>query len=267
MNPSMQTIEFQNKKLAFYKQGKGNYPIVLVHGFCEDSRMWDDFIGAFEGRYIIRVDLPGFGGSEVQDEHTITNMAECVNVVLTYLKVKKCVLVGHSMGGYVGLEFAKKHPEKLVGLCMFHTHPYADSDEKKKSRTKGIEFISKHGHILYVRQLIPKLFAYDYSKGYPFEVNKLIYNASKFKPEGITSGLEAMRDRADNSDVLRSIKCPVQFIIGKKDVAVSMEQSMGQTHLPNVADIRVYDDVGHRGMFEAKSRTRKALKEFLKFVG
>lgn len=262
----MQTIDFKGKKLAFYKEGKGKTPLVFIHGFCEDSRMWDEFIESFNGRYLIRIDLPGFGNSEVQDEHSISNMAQCVNAVLMHLKVNKCMMIGHSMGGYVSLEFAKNHPEKLMGLCMFHTHPFADSEEKKKSRTKGIEFIKRHGHILYVRQLIPKLFAYDYSKGYPFEVNKLIYNASKFQSTGIISGLEAMRDRQDNSDVLKKIECPVQFIIGKKDIAVTLDASLAQTHLPNISDIHVFNDIGHMGMFEAKSRTVKILKKFLKFI-
>lgn len=262
----MQIIDFQGKKLAFTKQGKGKTPIVFIHGFCEDHRMWDEFIEPLNNRLIIRIDLPGFGQSAIQNEHSISNMAQSVNAVLTHLKIPKCIMVGHSMGGYVSLEFAKNHPEKLSGLCMFHTHPFADSDEKKNQRTREIKFIQKHGHILYVRQLIPKLFAYDFSKGYPFEVNKLIYNASKFQSEGIISALEAMKDRSDNSDVLTNIKCPVQFIIGKKDIAVNLEQSMAQTHLPDVADIQVFSDVGHMGMFEAKSRTVKVFKRFLKFV-
>ena len=262
----MQTIDFQGKRLAFHKEGKGKTPVVFIHGFCEDHRMWDEFIEPFNGRYIIRIDLPGFGNSEVPDEHSISHMSESVNAVLMHLKIKKCIFVGHSMGGYVSLEFAKKYPEKLSGLCMFHTHPFADSEEKKAGRQKQIDFISRNGHILYVRQVIPSLFAYDFSKGFPFEVNKLIYNAAKFPSEGIIAALEAMRDRPDNSDVLKNIDCPVQFIIGKKDIAVSLEQSLAQVHLPKVADIQIDEDVGHIGMFEAKSRTTKALKQFLRFV-
>ena len=114
--------------------------------------------------------------------------------------------------------------------------------------------------------MIPLLFSYDFSKGYPFEVNKLIYNATHFDSAGIIAGLKAMRDRVDNVDVLKNIECPVQFIIGKKDAAVTLFQSLEQTHLPKIADIQIFEDIGHMGMFEARERTTKVIKRFLKFL-
>ncbi len=260
----MQLIDFQNEKLAFYQQGEGS-PIVFIHGFCEDSRMWDNFITNFRHHQIIRIDLPGFGFSTLNGSCSIAQMAASVNAVLEFLEISKCMLVGHSMGGYVSLEFAKQFPDKLIGLCLFHSHPFADSEEKRKGRTKGIEFINKNGHVLYVRQLIPKLFAYDFNKGYPFEVNKLIYNASQFAPEAYINALRAMHDRSDNALVLEKIGIPVCFIIGKKDVAVDLKTSLAQTHLPDLADIHLLSDVGHMGMFEAPQRTAKILKRFFEF--
>lgn len=260
----MQSIDYQNEKLAFLQKGKG-LPIVFIHGFCEDSRMWEPFLPQFRHFQSICIDLPGFGFSTLKKEYSIAEMAQCVNAVLEHLKIEKCILIGHSMGGYVSLEFAKQFPNKLQGLCLFHSHPFADSEEKKAGRLKGIDFIERNGHVLYVKHLIPKLFAYDYSKGYPFEVNKLIFNATKYQPDGIIAALKAMRNRADNSKVLEKINCPVSFIIGAKDLAVDYPTSLAQTHLPQLADINVLKDIGHMGMFEAPKRTAKMIKTFIRF--
>src|SRR5690606_28875252 len=115
-------------------------------------------------------------------------------------------------------------------------------------------------------QLIPKLFAYDYSKGYQAEVNRLIYYATQYQPEAIKASLLAMKDRPDRSGVLKNIQCPVQFFIGKEDNAIPYEVSIGQTQLPDVADIQIYKDVGHMGMFKSPRRTAKAFKNFLSLV-
>ncbi|HFA51772.1 MAG TPA: alpha/beta hydrolase [Bacteroidetes bacterium] len=264
----MKKINYLGKEIAYYESEEGEgLPIVLLHGFCEDSRMWDEWLPKLPSyRTYLLVDLPGFGDSEMLEETSMENMAGAVAAVLEECGIKKCVLVGHSMGGYVGLEFAKKYSEKLAGLCLFHSHPFADAEEKKEARLKAVDFINKNGHILYVRQMIPKLFAYDYSKGYQSEVNRLIYFASKYKPEAIIAALRAMRLRPDNSEVLKNIKCPVQFIIGKDDSAIPYELSMAQAHLPNIADIQILPNVGHMGMFKEPRKTAKKFKEFLKLV-
>lgn len=260
----MQEINFQGNQIAFYLSGEGEQmPLVLLHGFCEDSRVWEEWMEQLPQRPILRIDLPGFGNSGLPDDLTIEGMAEAVDFVLRQLNIEKCVLTGHSMGGYVALAFAEKHGEKLAGLCMFHSHPFADNEEKKAGRLKSVDFIKKNGHILYVRQMIPQLFAYDFSKGYQMEVNRLIHNATYYKPEAIIAALEAMRIRPDRSEVLKKIKCPVLFLIGKHDTAIPLDLSMAQVHLPEQASIHVFPTVGHMGMFSAQRETAKAFKEFL----
>ncbi|MCB0521455.1 MAG: alpha/beta hydrolase [Lewinellaceae bacterium] len=260
----MQSIDFQEKKIAYYLNGEnGALPVVLIHGFCEDSRLWDEWLDFLPPRRYLRIDLPGFGSSERVEDLSVEKMAEAIDAVLVHLGIEKCVMVGHSMGGYASLAFAEFYPEKLAGLCLFHSHPFADSAEKKAGRVKSIHFIQKNGHILYVRQTIPKLFAYDYSKGYQMEVNKLIHNAVHFAPEAIIAALDAMRNRPDRSEVLKNVACPVLFFIGKHDTAVPLELSMQMAHLPNLAVIHLLNTVGHMGMYSAQRETAKAFRTFL----
>ncbi len=265
----MDKVKFQDKDIAYSTSGKGaGTPIVLLHGFCEDSRMWEEWLELLPSSHsYLCIDLPGFGQSEMQSELSMETMAAAVAAVLEKEKIDKCVMVGHSMGGYASLAFAEKHGAKLAALCLFHSQPYADTEEKKASRLKSIDFIKQNGHVVYVRQLIPKLFAYDYSKGYQMEVNKLIYHATQYQEEAIIAALNAMHQRPDRSAVLKNIKCPVQFIIGKQDAAIPFKTSLAQTHLPDIADIQIYPEVGHMGMFKSPRKTAKAFRGFLKFVG
>ncbi|MBI5914932.1 MAG: alpha/beta hydrolase [Bacteroidetes bacterium] len=261
----MNQINFQGKLIAYFVTGEGEgLPVVLLHGFCEDSRVWDEWLPLLPAnRRYVCIDLPGCGSSELTDHLSVESMAEVVAAVLEHLNIEKFVLTAHSMGGYVALAYAEKWGDRLAGLCMFHSHPFADSEEKKAGRLKAIGFIHKNGHVIYVRQTIPQLFIYDFSKGYQSEVNRLIHNAVHFQPEAIIAALEAMRLRPDRSEVLRNIGCPVLMLIGKHDTAVPLDLSMAMSHLPAVADIRIFQTVGHMGMFSASRETARAFREFL----
>lgn len=236
--------------------------ILLLHGFCEDSRMWQYFMRGMRKKFqIVRIDLPGFGKSPLSRKMSIEEMASEVDRILEKEEIEKFIFVGHSMGGYVALEYAKHFSEKLSGLCLFHSHPFADSDEKKQNRTKAADLVKNGGAKAYVREVISSLFPPNYSKRE--QVQNLINRAKEYSPEAIENALLAMRDRKDNTEVLKKVDCPVQFIIGKKDTAVPAHFSREQTHLARIADIQILEDVGHMGMFEAGARTKKDLLSFI----
>lgn len=263
----MEFITYKHKKIAYTVSGeRQGIPVVLVHGFCEDSRVWNEFKPDLEEEHpVICIDLPGFGASEVIDEVSIEQMAEAVKSIVDTLKLKQFIYVGHSMGGYVGTAFAKKHGDLLLGLVMFHSHPFADSEEKKEGRQKAIDFIGRQGHVLYVKQLFPNLFAPGYTRSNAFLTEKLTFRAINYPAEAIVNALKAMQKRPDNSAALTKLACPVLFIIGETDAVVSMENSMGQTHLPQIAEIHVLPKVGHMGMFEARKKCSKLIRHFIPF--
>jgi pimeloyl-ACP methyl ester carboxylesterase len=262
----MPFLLFQNKKIAYQSQGQGT-SVIFVHGFCEDHTIWEDFnpeiIAA--GYRVITVDLPGFGESEVVPDASVETMATIVNELLSYLDIEKAVFIGHSLGGYVGLAFAKTYTARLLGLGLFHSHPYADSEEKKQGRRRSMEVVRSKGGALFVRQLIPGLFAESFARSHPDLMEQLIRRAAAYPPEGILNALQAMHDRPDQSDVLKNIQQPVLFIIGKEDTAVPKEASLKQTTLPDMSSVVILEGVGHMGMFEAKAQTQQAVVEFLRW--
>lgn len=262
----MKTLRYQNTKIAYRQSGKGTV-LVFLHGFCEDSSVWDDFKSDLieEKKQVICIDLPGFGGSERLPEPSIDGMAKAVHTVIENLAIEKFILIGHSMGGYVSLAYAERYPEKLLGLGLFHSHPYPDGAEKKLNRSRAIDFIERQSSILYVKQMIPNLFAPKFKKSNAFLVDKLIYRASQYQKEAVSDALQAMRDRPDRSEVLNRITCPVLFIIGSEDAAIPRQASLEQTHLPRTASIHILEKVGHMGMFEAQRQTQKIIRDFVAF--
>lgn len=262
----MKSITFQEKKIAYQSEGKGA-PVIFVHGFGMDSSVWDEFKPEIvkAGYQVITLDLPGFGKSEAVENASIEIMSDIIHELLSHLNITKIVYIGHSMGGYIGMAFAEKYSNQLLGLGMFHSHPYADTEEKKEGRRRSIEVVQTKGTPLFVKQLIPGFFAAKFVKSNSFLVDKLVHRASAYSPQAIITALQAMRDRPDRSAVLQTFKQPVLFIIGKEDTAVPQDASMNQMTLPDMSSIVILEEVGHMGMFEARKKTQQAVIEFLKW--
>lgn len=262
----MKFANYQQHNIAYECEGKGS-PIVLLHGFCADSWMWADLKKDLleEGHQVITIDLPGFGQSDVIPAVTIPQMAEAVQAVVQELKLSPFVLIGHSMGGYVSLAYHQQHDYNIKGLTLFHSHPYADTEETKEKRQKNIDFISRQGSALFVKQLIPQLFVEGFTRMNAYTVDRLIHRAARFQPEGIMQALNAMKNRADQSKTLENVNCPVLFLIGGKETIIPHEWSMKQTTLPAIAHVHTLDKTNHMGMFSAKSTSQKIIREFILF--
>ncbi|MEZ4987874.1 MAG: alpha/beta hydrolase [Saprospiraceae bacterium] len=262
----MKSLVFDGIKLCYTLEGKGT-PVVLLHGFCEDSRMWDDFKQDLleEQHRVLAIDLPGFGRSQLAETPSVDYYAQAVFAVMDARKMEEAVVIGHSMGGYVALAMAAQQPQRLKGLGLFHSHPFVDKPEKKAARLKQVEFINKHGHQLFVKQLIPKLFAPAYAQSHPFDVDKFIHRAARYPAAGIVGGLYAMANRPDRSHILSELEAPVLFIVGAEDEAVPYEASIDQLALPAIASVHWLPKVGHMGMVELMRPTQRIVRRFVDF--
>ena len=250
--------------IAYAVQEGSGIPLVLLHGLCEDHEIWSEFIKAFPGRHILRIDLPGFGQSEVYGNGSLRAMAEAVHKVLQKEQIKKSIMVGHSMGGYVALEYARKHGEdRLAGLGLFHSHPYEDSQERKDIRRKTIAHIDNYGTAQYVQQLFQSIATPAFNKENTEIIAALAEKAVRFSVTGVATAIEAIRTRKDSSEVLRELHCPVLFVVGAKDQIVPAKMSMQQLVLPKIADIHIIPETGHLGMLENKDQTQKILENFI----
>ncbi|MDT8393401.1 MAG: alpha/beta hydrolase [Bacteroidales bacterium] len=255
-------ILYKKKKIWYRISGEGK-TIVLLHGFLENMGMWTYFSKKLSENYqVVTIDLPGFGKSEcLAQVHLMEQMATAVNKVMKELDIRKCLMVGHSMGGYVALAFAKKYPGKLKGMVLFHSHALADTPEAKVNRNRAIDVVrSDRGTFIY--NFFPDLFAPENVEKFDQEIKKMHIDAMNTSPKAIIAALEGMKYRTDKLDVITSARFPILFILGKKDSRIPFEKTLAQAALPPNGEILVLDNVGHMGFLEARKTTLKAIEGF-----
>lgn len=258
----MDKIEFREKAIYYKVYGNGK-ALVLLHGFLESSAIWEHFVSALSKTYqVILIDLPGHGRTPVIDKiHTMELMAESVKRVLDHLHISKCLMVGHSMGGYITLEVARQYPELLQGIVLFHSHAAADTEEHKENRRRLIEIVklNKKG---FVKQFIPDLFAEINLVKFQNEIEQLGILADKTSALGIIAALQGMKERSGKFDLLLNTEIPVLFIAGKEDLRIPVQNVLAQAILPRHSEVLVLADVGHMGFIEAKDETLRIISCF-----
>ena len=139
-------LSFRGKHIHYGLQGEG-YPVVFIHGFLLSSQIVGAFGNQLAGKYrLITIDLPGHGLSDsYAPDHSMECMADTVNAVLKEERVEAYALVGHSMGGYVALALWERYPENLESVILMNSHPFADSQERKRERERINALIRKKG--------------------------------------------------------------------------------------------------------------------------
>jgi pimeloyl-ACP methyl ester carboxylesterase len=244
---------------------KGERVVVLLHGYLESLNVWDDFAGLIQPHArVVAPDLPGHGISEVVGPvHTMEFLADTVHAALTGLGVAKCTLVGHSMGGYVALAFAAKYPEMLDGLVLFSSTPNPDSEAKKEEREREVAIIEAGKKELLARTFPAKGFAVDNRRRFAAEIEDLSELIMLTEDEGIVALLRGMEQRADMNEMLRVLRVPQLFILGRKDEFITPEVAEGMITAQPQAQVVWLENSGHNGFIE---QPREAVEALLKFM-
>lgn len=265
----MKTVRLaDDRRIACHPSGHytpGAVPLVLLHGFCEDSSVWDTLLPFLGDTPVWRLDLPGFGGSDLPATVGMAAYAADIRAALDVLGIERCVLAGHSMGGYTALAFAKMFPNALAGMSLVHSHPYPDTPERMETRRRGIEMLQSGKKDLYVAQLFPGLFAPLFAQAHPEQVEALVQQGRRQSAEGIIAALQGMIAREDHLGTLRNSTFPVQFVLGDQDAIIPLEDALAAATLPSSADIRVLPGVGHLGMIEQPPQTAWMLRDYWQF--
>ena len=259
-------IPFQNSAIHYTIYGTGK-PVMLVHGFAEDSSIFSTQINDLKENYLLIVpDLPGIGKSEMlQKENVqIVDYAAVLKAIIDEEKIEHFTLLGHSMGGYITLAFAEKYGETLNAFGLLHSSAYADDEAKMAVRKKAINFIKENGSGSFLKTSIPGLF-FDAEKS-KSEIDNLIETGNSFNPNVLMQQYNAMIARPDTTSVLKTFQHPILFLIGEHDKAISFSDSLEQSHLPKTAYIHILRCSAHMGMKEETENVNKILTEFLQAV-
>lgn len=253
-------------RLAYLEQGKGQQTVVLLHGFCGSSSYWTKLLPLLPDPYrIIAPDLRGHGSSEAPaGEYSMDAFADDLAQLLQHLKAEKAIVLGHSLGGYVTLALAERHPELLAAYGLIHSTAYPDSDAAKEGRLKGMQTIREQGLPVFIDGLVPKLFAPEHVKSMPEAVREAIAIGVGTNTDGAIRTLEGMRTRPDRNHVLAAAKVPVLLVAGEHDQIVPLDRAFSVSG--EQITQRQIEAAGHMSMIEAPQKLAEAIMEFIAAV-
>ena len=256
------SLTFKNANISFSDQGKGN-AVVLIHGFLENTSMWKNVVPEISKRNrVVTIDLLGHGKTDCLGYiHTMELFAETIAAVLKELRIRKCILVGHSLGGYIALAFAEKHPQKVKGLCLMNATSNEDTSERKALRVRANKMITSNFRNM-VRMSFANLFGPKSKTIFKKEIELAVFEALQTPMQGYIAAQEGMQLRANRNHVLTENSFKKLLIIGKKDPVLDFETSLNEAKKTNSA-IVVFQN-GHMPHIENKLALNDALKEFMK---
>ena len=208
--------------------------VLLLHAFPLDERMWEPQRSVVPDAVALRL----YGRGRSMDAWA-ESIAKEVNGEL--------VVVGASMGGYCALALARREPDRVRALLLLGARPDADPEERRERRAATIDLIRAEGPEGLWRDMVPKLFADDSHAD-----DRLLYR----DPEGLVAAVEAIRDRADSTDVARAYGDRLRFVVGEHESFVSPGELSG-------FDIREISGAGHLANLERPDEFNAQLQEFL----
>lgn len=256
----MQRFISGGSELYYELYGSGR-PLVFLHGFLEDHSIWRNCLEPLldEDFQCLVLDLPCHGMSRFHsDSCDLSDVANMVSKLLHHLKIENPWIVGHSMGGYIGLEMLRN---QAAGLTLVHSNFWADSDQKKLDRNRVIDIVQKNLS-LFLNEAIPNLFAPDNREQCMPDIIRLIRTASLIPPREIAAATAGLRDRRASYDVMESHR--VWMIHGSGDPIIPHEVLRNELEkLSNKPPILTLDGVGHMGFIEDPQALLFALRQTL----
>ncbi len=199
--------------------GQGS-PLILLHGFPLDHRQWLPQLESLSAHYrVIAPDLRGFGRSSLNEAgYTIADLADDVEQVRMHLAADDpLALCGLSMGGYVALEYWRRHASRLSSLILSNTKPDGDSPTALAARQAMIDSAQQHGSWEAVSPMLTKLLTQTHNEahGELFDcVQQMLRDCSI---EGLVAAQQAMSGRTDFIASLPAIQIPTLVITGEQD--------------------------------------------------
>lgn len=242
----------------------GDVPVIFLHGYLETMYIWDDFLELLDPRFrTVAMDLPGHGLSGSFELNTMDRMADAVCAVLDKCGIDSAFAVGHSMGGYVALEFARKYADRCRGVVLLNSSPYADTESKAEDRKREIEIIKADRLLCLAMSSVPKMYDPDNLRDLDDKIQETIENCETHDPDGIISCINGMVLRKDLTDHFRNYDKPLVMVFGRNDRFMP-EKSVADLilKLPN-ADSYILDHTGHSSFVEAPVETADIINSAL----
>jgi surfactin synthase thioesterase subunit len=255
----MKSVLFENEEVYYRVFGDGS-PLVFLHGFLEESTMWDGFTKQFLNKHqIILIDLPCHGKSRYKEKIcSMTYMANAVQTILEFENIKNPFVFGHSMGGYVGLELAKITDIKLT---LIHSNFWADSQGQKDDRDRVVELVEDKKEF-FIKVAIPNLFYKETRKSHMHIIEEVIEKANKIPKSEICAGTLGLKTRDENYDVMNTQN--INIIQGEFDTIMTLSDMQSELKkLTKPQEISIIKNCGHMGIWEQTDELSELINEII----
>lgn len=248
----------QNRYISYSELGQGK-PIILIHAFPTDQQLWKPQQEKLKQYFrVITLDLWGFGHSEITDGQavTMTEYAEEVKQLLDQLHIKKAIIAGESMGGYIALAFLEKYPNSVEGLVLSDTQSIADTPEIKSKREASAVNVLEHGTSELINGFMPKALTSKASNQTKIFLQNILTTQT---PTAIASALRGMALREDTSNIIANTEIPMLIITGSEDTLISPQQSQHLHELAKNSKLTIIPDAGHLSSLEQPEAWNQAV--------
>jgi 3-oxoadipate enol-lactonase len=253
--------------MSYRALGEGD-PLVLLHAFPLNGRMFESQMKAFSGSYrVVAPDYPGFGRSPRSPaQPDVHYYAEVVRSLLDRMHLERVILGGVSMGGYVAFECMRLFPERVSSLVLANTRPEPDSEEMRETRNEMAFRVAQEGVGILVELQMERLLAPDTLQNNEELVENVRAMIVDNSPDGAVAALGAMRERPDSTPLLSEIGIPTLVVGGEED-SISTPEIMGAmaAKIPGARHVTI-PRTGHLSNLEAPEQFNAALGEFLESI-
>lgn len=243
-------------------------PVVLVHGFPFSADEWRDDARALAGELrILAPSMRGFGATPLASPPSVSvdGMADDVAAILDAMKVEGPVVVGGlSMGGYVALAFARRHPQRVRALVLADTRADADTDEARANREAGIAKVQGGDLAGFVDGLLPKILCEETRTKRPEVLARVRAMMMSAPPAAVVEMLRALRDRPDARPGLGAIEARALVLVGEHDALMPPAIARVLEEGLRSAELRTIPASGHISNLENPSAFRAELSSFVK---
>ena len=231
--------------------------ILLMHGSGLTHIVWSlhEQFYASQGFNVLSVDLPGHGNSEGPSLESIEKISNWVKSLINVLGIKKIIIIGHSQGSLIGIDFASRYPDLISSLVLVagtYKMPVNQDliDYAEAGDEKAVLLMMKWG--------------YEGSKAFigGNPVKKII-NSSRDIREILAVDLNACNNYKDGKESLKKINCPTLCIFGDLDKMVPLEVGNKMASMIKNSEKKIINNCGHMIIFEKAFEMRQIVKEFL----
>ncbi|MFT4682862.1 MAG: pimeloyl-ACP methyl ester carboxylesterase [Flavobacteriales bacterium] len=249
-----------------YQLREAGEPVLLLHGFLEEGKMWDKLLKGIEGCQFIIPDLPGHGASfEVENEMSMGTMADALLSLMDELKIPTVHIIGHSMGAYIAMEIIRKAPERVDSILFFQSTATPDSSETKLKRDRAAKAVMENKN-LYIRTVVNALFTLETKDQHQPEIDRLVEEALHMTASAIAKVTLGMKNRIDATELMAQFEKPKGYFLGEEDPVLPIDRMQKELQKVEPNRFYVHPTMGHMAHIEAPEDANMFLKMWLEFT-